>query len=386
MDRAGNLTGWAERFRRADVEQQLRQRALDAIANGVLIADAQLPDLPIIYVNEAFATMTGYAPAEVLGRNCRFLQGEDRAQPDLPRIRAAIAEGRPVHAQLRNYRKDGTLFWNELFLAPVRDAQGRLTHFVGVQQDVTERKQLEHQVQKQLERLTELDRTRQLFVNYVVHELRSPLTSVKGFVELLEDGYAGPLEDEQREYVSRVQVGLGRVLRLVDELLDAARLEGGTFRLERRRVDLCALIADVASDFRPQAELASVRLVVDCAASLPAVEADPGRLVQVLTNLMSNALRYSPRGALVRLEAEARRGGVVCRVVDFGVGIPPEEAERLFKPYSQLASSSQPGGTGLGLSLSKSIIEAHGGQIGFESRPDGSTFWFFLPSDAPTAP
>jgi PAS domain S-box-containing protein len=118
---------------------RLLERAVTASTNSIVIADPNQPDYPIVYVNPAFEETTGYSSEEVLGRNCRFLQGEDRDQPAVGELRAAVREGRHCTVVLRNYRKDGTLFWNELSIYPVRDAEGRTTSFVGVQNDVTER-------------------------------------------------------------------------------------------------------------------------------------------------------------------------------------------------------------------------------------------------------
>ena len=122
----------AEQVTDLEASLRLRDRAISASANGIVITDRRGSDNPIIYVNRAFERMTGYAAAEVLGRNCRFLQGADRDQPGLAAIRQAMREEREGHAELRNYRKDGSMFWNELFVAPVRDERGRVTHYVGV--------------------------------------------------------------------------------------------------------------------------------------------------------------------------------------------------------------------------------------------------------------
>ena len=124
-------------------ELRLLQRAVTASTNSIVITDPSLPDGPLVYVNPAFERTTGYAAEEALGRNCRFLQGEDRDQPALEELRAAVQEGRHCTVVLRNYRKDGTPFWNELSIYPVRDESGRVTNFVGVQNDITERRRTE---------------------------------------------------------------------------------------------------------------------------------------------------------------------------------------------------------------------------------------------------
>jgi diguanylate cyclase (GGDEF)-like protein/PAS domain S-box-containing protein len=143
-------------------EQELRllHRAIAASSNGISISDSKLPGDPLIYVNRSFELMTGYSSEEVIGRNCRFLQGTDRNQPALPELRAAIRGGRDCEVLLRNYRKDGTLFWNELRLSPVHDDRGRLVNFVGVQNDVTGRKRAEEELRRAKDELDERVRQR----------------------------------------------------------------------------------------------------------------------------------------------------------------------------------------------------------------------------------
>jgi diguanylate cyclase (GGDEF)-like protein/PAS domain S-box-containing protein len=146
--------------RRTEQELRLLYRAVAASSNGIAISDSKLPDDPLIYVNRSFELMTGYSSGEILGRNCRFLQGNDRNQSALPEIRAALREGRDCEVLLRNYRKDGTLFWNELRLSPVHDERGRLVNFVGVQNDVTERKRAEEEIRRAHAKLDERVRQR----------------------------------------------------------------------------------------------------------------------------------------------------------------------------------------------------------------------------------
>src|SRR3712207_3125112 len=132
--------------------RRLLDRAVAASANGIVITDPKVPDNPIVYVNPAFERISGYGAEDVLGRNCRFLQGDERDQPALEELRAALGEERECRVVLRNYRKDGTLFWNELYISPVHDDAGRLTNFVGVQNDITERRSIEEVLRESEER------------------------------------------------------------------------------------------------------------------------------------------------------------------------------------------------------------------------------------------
>src|SRR5215207_1577488 len=133
--------------------RRLLDRAVAASSNGIVITDPRMPDDPIVYVNPAFERISGYPVDEVLGHNCRFLQGDDRDQPALDELRSALNEERESRVVLKNYRKDGTPFWNELYVSPVHDEEGRLTNFVGVQNDVTERKRIEEALEASEDRL-----------------------------------------------------------------------------------------------------------------------------------------------------------------------------------------------------------------------------------------
>lgn len=160
-DVGGVVVNFRDVAGRASAErlQRLQQRALAATSNAFVIADAGQPDTPIVYVNPRFESMTGYAVEEVLGRNCRFLQGSDRHQPALKELRMAFREGRDCRVVMRNYRKDGSLFWNELYVSPIRDGQGRITNYIGVQNDITQRKAIRAASTPATERLSprELD-------------------------------------------------------------------------------------------------------------------------------------------------------------------------------------------------------------------------------------
>lgn len=149
----------------------LLAKAIDAAKSSLIITDQRLPDHPIIFCNPAFEQLTGYHHTEIIGRNCRFLQRDDRGQPGLTEIREAISSGKPCTVFLRNYCKDGTAFWNELMLSPVQDEQGRVTHFIGIQNDITTR-----MAGKSFGDLK----------NLASHELNTPLTTIKGTLQLLQ--------------------------------------------------------------------------------------------------------------------------------------------------------------------------------------------------------
>lgn len=233
--------------------------------------------------------------------------------------------------------------------------------------------------------LLELDRLKTAFVNAVSHDLRTPLTSIKGFAEFLEDELGGPLTPDQLEFVLQIERGSKRLETLVDDLLDFARIEAGTFRLRPEEADLASLVHTVVDSLRPQAEAAHLALKATTAEAPLPVCMDPARIEQVLMNLVQNAIKFTPAGGSI--EVRARRAGpdLVCEVADTGEGIAPADLPKLFQRFSQLKVGQAKGGTGLGLSISKSIVEAHGGSIGVRSElGHGSTFWFTLPLERAT--
>lgn len=343
-------------------------QAVEAARNGVVITDPNRQDNPIIYTNRAFTEITGYGPDEILGQNCRFLQGEDRAQPALDDVRLALKDRRAITAVLRNYRKDGRRFFNELTISPVRDNEGRLVAFVGIQNDITARIEAE-------ERISD-------FYSIVSHELRTPISKIKSSLAVIADGEAGPVSESIARFVDIAIKAADSLWQLLENILDFKKLESGNFRLLRQRLQLAQLVESAVAEFQPVAQAASITVKCNCLAS-STVDADGQRIVQVLENLLSNAVKFSPPMSEVTvrvLSSEGRRARV--EVSDLGPGIAPADVSKLFEKFQQLElpDKRSRGGTGLGLAVCKAIIEAHGGSVGVESESGaGSTFWFELP-------
>ncbi len=233
-------------------------------------------------------------------------------------------------------------------------------------------------------RLQELDRLKSEFLSNVSHELRTPLNAIKGSIDNLLDGAAGPVAGEQRTVLARAKGSADRLVRLVNDLLDLARIEAGKVELSRRPVRLREAVTEALDAARPLAEERHLRLEFTAPAQEVLVSADRDRLHQVLMNLLSNAIKFSPPGARVWVEV-AREGAEVARtdVRDEGEGIPEAEQERIFDKFQQVSPgpSGKRAGSGLGLAIAKSLIELQGGRIWVRSSPgQGSTFSFTLPA------
>jgi PAS domain S-box-containing protein len=347
----------------------LMLRAVESARNGIVMTDPNLPDNPIVYTNPAFTELTGYSADEILKHNCRFLQGNDREQPGLIELRDALKEGRAVTVVLRNYRKNGTRFFNELTVSPVRNEHGKLISFVGIQNDITARIEAE-------ERISD-------FYSIVSHELRTPIAKIKSSLSLIADGEAGPINDVVRRFVEISANSAESLWKLIENILDFKKLESGKFRLLRQRLPIAELVQNVVSEFRPVATAASIKVSAECL-QFPHVKADGQRLIQVLENLLSNAVKFSPSDSEILVRVFCTKGGAArVEVCDHGAGISINDLPKLFEKFQQIESPDRRlrGGTGLGLSICKAIIEAHGGSVGVASEEGrGSIFWFELPT------
>lgn len=241
------------------------------------------------------------------------------------------------------------------------------------------------------ERLAELDRLKAEFVSVASHEIKTPLSIIRGYVSLLADGIYGPVGEAQRKTLNAVSDQTDRLARLVHRLLDISRFEAGGGRLELREIDLRAFFDELTGGFQVLATQNGIDFPVTLAPTLPrTLVGDPDRLNEVLGNLLSNAFKFTARGGTIRLDARgaAEDGGVVVEVADTGVGIPPEKLPKIFEKFYQVENDAQPRsvGSGLGLAIAREIVEAHGGTIGADSAVGvGTRFRVTLPGRPPAA-
>jgi signal transduction histidine kinase len=234
---------------------------------------------------------------------------------------------------------------------------------------------------EQNKRLVELDRLKDEFLSLVSHELRTPLTSIRGYLDLVLDEEAGTLNPEQRRFLKAVERNSGRLLRLVGDLLFVAQADAGRLTLERAKVDVAALAADCVEAAQPVADQRAIDLQL-AAVPVPALVGDRGRLAQVVDNLVSNALKFTPEGGRVEIRTSTIGDYVYLEVEDSGIGIPAAEQSRLFERFFRAAAATERAipGTGLGLAIVKAIVEAHAGAIEVISAPGkGTTFRVELP-------
>ncbi|HEY7676739.1 MAG TPA: ATP-binding protein [Candidatus Methylomirabilis sp.] len=259
---------------------------------------------------------------------------------------------------------------------------------------------LSRELEEKKRLLEEAGRHKSAFLARMSHELRTPLNAIIGFAEVLLDGGLAPSEAERREFLGHILASGRHLLGLINEALDLSRIEAGRMDLRRSRVDLGALIEEVAAAAKVLAGKKPIRISHAAAAGLPPAWADPARVRQVLLNLVGNAVKFTPAGGEIAIRArrsagaaggqgsrgaEESGGWVEISVADSGIGIAPEEQGRIFEEFRQVPGAESAGqGTGLGLAVARRLVELHGGAIGVESAPgQGSTFTFTLPVQAP---
>jgi PAS domain S-box-containing protein len=347
-----------------------------SVTSGVVICDATQHDLPIVFANTAFTRITGYAAAEAIGRNCRFLQGRDTDRETVERMRRAIAVGRAVTVTLRNYRKDGRTFWNEVNISPLHDDAGKLIHFVGILQDVTNRIRTEENLREAKDQAEVANRAKSEFLANVSHELRTPLNAILGFTEIMQLEMFGPLGAPQYHiYAKDVHDSGQLLLDIINDILDLSKIEAGRMELFPEAVEARDVFEACLRLVSGRAQASGVVLEPDLPRDLPKIRVDPRAVRQMLTNLLTNAVKFTPKGGRVALTARLDGDQVELKVADTGIGIAPKDIAKVLEPFGQADNphSRRQQGTGLGLPIVKALAEQSGGSFHLESRVDAGT-------------
>ncbi|WDF66855.1 PAS domain S-box protein [Sphingobacterium oryzagri] len=484
-------------------------QALDSSASGIIITDNRLPDNPIIYHNAAFEKITGYTKQEIIGHNCRFLQADDRQQAERQKIKEAIQAGEHITVEIRNYKKNGDLFWNELYISPVVDEKGAVTHFIGVQNDVSRRKQVEEKlamekdfVEKKVEERTESLRNSQEYLNsiietireglvvldpnfkvlkvnkaflkifkvseaetidkllfdlgnrqwdiqtlrellldilptnnpvldYVVehdfpyigpktmllnahrielegsykdrillaiedvterreiekrkddflsiasHELKTPLTAIRGYIQLLKR-FIDAENAKAIDIVEKSDNQIERLNSLIAELLDVSKIKSGKLDIHHNDFDFDKMVKDTIESV--QLSNAEHKILLNGHTGV-ICSGDETHLSQVVANLLSNAIKYSPDKEAIEVDLARFGDHIKVMVKDHGLGINDSDKRKIFERFYRVKNVQKKfSGMGIGLYICQQIILQHGGSIWVDSElGNGSTFSFTIP-------
>lgn len=488
----------------------LLTQALDAAITGIILTDNNLPDNPIIYCNKAFELMCGYSRAEIIGHNCRFLQKEDRGQPQRQMLREAIQNGKDCIVNVRNYKKDGTLFYNELYMSPVKGENGKVNYFIGVQNDVTKRKNAElellhqrdimeqriserttslkesedylssivqtvreslivldpgfkvlsvndhflktfkvtkvdtegkllydlgngqwdipalrellenilpsnnpveefevehdfpyigkklmllnaHRVELEgqykdriliaIEDITErreIENRKDDFLSIASHELKTPLTTIKGLVQVMQRMVPPEVSEKFKTILDKTGVYIDRLNNLIAELLDVSRIQTGNIELHKETFNFDRTVQDTVDGIQSATQSHNILIKGNTGEE---VIADESHIIQVINNLLSNAIKYSPDHKSVIVYLSRVSNFLKFSVKDEGMGIKMEDQKKIFDRFYRVGDVQQRfPGMGIGLYICEQIIKNHGGTLWVESEHgQGSTFSFTLP-------
>ena len=374
-----------DKQKRSEEQIHIRTKAMDAVADGIFIIDAINPNFPFIYANQSFYKMSGYTKGEILGKNYFLHYGPFTDPRFLDEIKHTLVHGKSFFGEMLQFKKNGEKYWNLLRITPVRDSSGTITHYVGIKTDITLMRQRDLEIKEQHEELMHVTRVGKLaeFVSSLAHEISQPLTSILSYAQaaqrilvnftkseadkviLLQEIHQSIINDDQRA---------SEVIRRLRSLLKKTAPE-------MKPLDINNLIKETVELITTDLNVRNSVLKTEFDYNLPLVHGDRIQLQQVFLNLISNSFDAMEKNEGLRemLISTNRQDSetIMVSVKDSGSGISKQNLPKLFEHFF----TSKADGLGMGLSISRSIVEAHGGHLDAINNPDhGATFYFTLPA------
>jgi PAS domain S-box-containing protein len=368
-------------------EVQRTQTLFDSSPDAMI---AISPEGKVLHWNQAAQDMFGYTAQEALNRSLvELIVPPERAKDTKAAIGDTIDTGLKIYGSAR--RRDGSVFPTEISLSPLEMEEGSLV--MAAVRDITEQRKAQEEIKRknaeleeQNQRVQEANRLKTVFLANMSHELRTPLNSIIGFSEFLKDKKPGPLNEKQEEYLGDVLTSARHLLQLINDVLDLAKVEAGKMDLALEAFSVGDAVAEVCAVIGPTAKKKNISVNTKLAGDIGLVTLDQQKFKQILYNLLSNAVKFTGDGGMVSLAASRKsQDRFQFQVSDTGIGIKQEDIGKLFTEFQQLDSSASRHyeGTGLGLALTKKLVELHQGSIELESEPGvGSVFRVVLPISA----
>ncbi len=384
-DTSGEVTGAIESLRditdqkKAEMELQKLSLAVEQSPASVVITD---PLGIVEYVNPKFSELTGYSAKEVVGKNPRILNSGKLPRGHFKNLWDTILAGNEWHGEFHNKKKNGELFWEHARISPIRNKEGELTNFVAVKEDITERKRMREELMQAKRSADEANRAKGDFLANMSHEIRTPMNAVIGMSHL---ALKTDLTAKQRDYLKKIQSSANSLLGIINDILDFSKIEAGKMDMESVDFNLDDVLDNLANLITVKAqEKENLEVLFATAIDVPRfLKGDSLRLGQVLINLANNAVKFTETGEIVvsteLVKKDQDQVTLKFSVTDTGIGLTKEQMGRLFQSFSQADTSTtrKYGGTGLGLTISKRLVEMMGGEIRVASKPGrGTTFSF----------
>lgn len=363
----------AER-KQTDTDLRKLSQALNQSPNMVFITDL---DGTIEYVNPRFTEMTGYTDDEAVGQSPRMLKSGDTPPDYYASMWQNLKSGKEWRGVIKDKRKDGSFFWASMVAAPVVDEHGELSHYIAIHEDITEKKVAEEHTKRARKQAEIANRAKSELIANMSHELRTPLNAIIGFSNSISQQYFGPLGHEKYlEYICDIHDSGQHLLELINDILDVSAIESGKLQLHDDHIVIAELIHASARLIRPRAAKGGLNLNITRTKPDLMILGDSRRLKQVLLNLLSNAVKFTPEGGRVTITTDQNPNGTLCiTVADTGIGMDEDELAKAMTQFGQVDSGldRRHEGTGLGLPLTKSLIELHGGTFQLDSVPSKGT-------------
>ena len=339
--------------------------AIDAANDHAIITDS---DGVVIYANQAVSDITGYSHKEVVGATPKLWGGQMPASYYVELWRIIKDEKKPYAGEVTNRRKNGTLYTAEVHIAPIVNKRGEATHFIGIERDITEKH--------------ESDLIKNEFITLASHQLRTPLSTLNWYSEILLGGDLGPLNKEQKQYVAELHGATDRMIGVVNDLLNVSRIELGKILIQPQVSKIGKLIDAVLNDNTIHIKKKKLKINTKGTNSDEKIKGDLQAINIILNNIISNAIKYTPKNGTVTISTEQVDGFVVIYVKDSGYGIPKKDQRKMFTKFfrAENVRSQVTEGTGLGLYIAKAFTDLLQGTLEFKSKEDeGTEFIIKLP-------
>lgn len=363
---------------KAEKEIHTLRKAIQQGPSAITITNA---DRKIEFVNNKFIELTQYQPADVMGKEPRIFNKGHLPANQYAELWETLSSGRTWEGKVMNRRKDRTYFWEETTISAVKNLDGTISNYILIQNDISEKQQIIHDLILAKEKAIEGDLLKTAFLANMSHEIRTPLNSIIGFSELMADD---EFDTNQLSYFAKIINSSGnKLLSIISDIMDLSRIEAGEIKAEKRRLSLNQLITNIQKEYLFKAIEKGLELRIDPAISDLEifVESDENKLRQILFNFVGNAIKFTENG-YVEIGMQKTGDFVHIQVKDTGIGIPADYKDQIFERFRQVESaySRKYGGNGLGLAISKALVELLGGRVGMETEQGkGSTFYFTIP-------
>lgn len=384
LDQKGNITGLVgigrdiTEQKKANETIQKFSKSIEQSPSTIVITDVHGN---IEYVNPKFTDITGYSLDEVIGKNPRILKSGEMPPETYRQLWETISMGEVWRGEFLNKRKNGELYWEWATMTSIKNEEGIITNYISIKEDISSRKKMEADLIIAKEKAEENDRLKSAFLANMSHEIRTPLNSIIGFSELLADpGF----ESDQRWEFARIITNSGNnLLSIISDILDISKIEAGQVEIHKSFFSVKRLIQDIHNEYKIKAQTKGLEIHIpkDFPFGELLIESDQTKVKQVIINFIGNALKFTENGS-IEIGVKVIGRSVQFHVKDTGIGIPEQYHARIFERFRQVEGSytRKYGGNGLGLAISKSLVEMLGGTIGMKSSKGiGSLFYFTLP-------